>query len=266
MLTRAITGLFFIIALIGALLLGEVVFSIFFSAIGIGALWEFYGIVKSDDNKPSKLLGLLSALVLSVLVILHCIGIIPFKYVWLFIPTFVMIFVAALYQKGKIPFNDISYTIIGIIYATIPFLFFVALGFIKGTFNHYIPLGFLIILWSNDTGAYLSGRSFGKHKLFERISPNKTWEGFIGGVLFAMLIALNLEQYFGALQKWEWVTMAAIIGVFGTLGDLVESMLKRSLGVKDSGNILPGHGGLLDRFDGLLIAAPLVFLFLLMIQ
>lgn len=265
MLTRAITGLFFIIVLIGALLLGEVVFTVFFSLIGIGALYEFYGIVKSNENKPNVILGMLSAVVLATLVVLHCVGIIPFKFVWLFIPCFVLIFIVSLYQKSKLPFNDIAYTILGIIYACIPFLFFVALGFIKGNFNPYIPLGFLIILWANDTGAYLSGRSFGKHKLFERISPNKTWEGFVGGVLFAMLIALNLEQYFGSLQKWEWVTMAAIIGVFGTLGDLVESMLKRSLGVKDSGNILPGHGGLLDRFDGLLIAAPLVFLFLLMI-
>ncbi|MCA5006598.1 phosphatidate cytidylyltransferase [Sphingobacterium bovistauri] len=266
MLTRAITGLFFIIVLIGALLLGEVVFTIFFSLVGIGALYEFYGIAKSEDNKPNVILGMLTAIVLAVLVSLHFVGVIPFKYVWVFIPFFSFIFIASLYQKSKLPFNDIAYTILGIIYACIPFLFFVALGFISGSFNHYIPLGFLIILWANDTGAYLSGRSFGKHKLFERISPNKTWEGFVGGVLFAMLIALNLEQYFGSLQKWEWVTMAAIIGVFGTLGDLVESMLKRSLGVKDSGNILPGHGGLLDRFDGLLIAAPLVFLFLLMLQ
>lgn len=266
MLTRAITGLFFIIVLIGALLLGEVVFTIFFSLVGLGALYEFYGIVKSEENKPSLILGMLSAVVLAVLVGMHCIGIIAFKFVWLFIPFFVAIFIAALYQKRQLPFNDIAYTLLGVIYASIPFLFFVSLGFITGTFNHYIPLGFLIILWANDTGAYLSGRSFGKRKLFERISPNKTWEGFIGGVLFAMLIALNLEQYFGTLAKWEWVTMAVIIGVFGTLGDLVESMLKRSLGVKDSGNILPGHGGLLDRFDGLLIAAPLVFLFLLMLQ
>jgi phosphatidate cytidylyltransferase len=266
MLTRAITGLFFIIVLIGALLLGEVVFTVFFSLVGLGALYEFYGIAKSEDNKPNVLLGMLAAFAVAVLVGLHCLGFIPFKYVWLIIPFFALIFIVSLYQKSRLPFNDIAYTLLGIMYACIPFVFFVALGFIQGVYNHYIPLGFLIILWANDTGAYLSGRSFGKQKLFERISPNKTWEGFIGGVLFAMLIALNLAQYFGSLQKWEWVTMAAIIGVFGTLGDLVESMLKRSLGVKDSGSILPGHGGLLDRFDGLLIAAPLVFLFLLMLQ
>lgn len=266
MLTRAITGLFFIIALVGALLLGEVVFTVFFSLIGVGALYEFYGITKSEKNKPNVVLGMLAAVVLAVLVGLHCIGYIPFKFVWLFVPFFCLIFIVSLYQNRETPFNDIAYTILGVIYACIPFLFFVSLGFISGTFNFYIPLGFLIILWANDTGAYLSGRSFGKRKLFERISPNKTWEGFVGGVLFAMLIALNLERYFGSLQKWEWMAMAAIIGVFGTLGDLVESMLKRSLNVKDSGNILPGHGGLLDRFDGLLLAAPLVFIFLLMLQ
>lgn len=266
MLTRAITGLFFIIVLVGALLLGQVVFTAFFSLVGLAALYEFYGITKSENIKPNVLLGMLAAAVLAILATLHCLNYIPIKFVGLSIPFFVLIFIASLYQKRSLAFNDIGLTTLGILYACVPFLFFISLGFITGTFNFYIPLGFLIILWANDTGAYLSGRSFGKRKLFERISPNKTWEGFIGGVLFAMLIALNLERYFGSLQKWEWITMAAIIGVFGTLGDLVESMLKRSLNVKDSGNILPGHGGLLDRFDGLLLAAPLVFIFLLMLQ
>lgn len=266
MLTRAITGFFFIAVLIGAHLLGQAVFVCFFSLIGLWCLYEFYGIVRKEEIKPMLVLGLLAMTMLAVLIGLHCVGFIPFIKVWLFIPFFSVLFIYALFQKRTFPFNDIGYTLLGIVYAGIPFLFFVALGFVKGTFNYYIPLGFLLILWSNDTGAYLAGRSFGKRKLFERISPNKTWEGFIGGVVFAMAIAFNLEQYFGSLAKWEWASMALIIGVFGTLGDLVESMLKRSLGVKDSGNILPGHGGLLDRFDGLLMAAPLVFLFLLMIQ
>lgn len=266
MLTRAITGFFFIAVLIGAHLLGQVVFVSFFSLLGLWCLYEFYGIVGSGEAKPMAVLGILALAVLALLVSLHCIGLIPFIKVWIFIPFFSVLFIYALFQKWPQPFHDIGYTLLGIIYAGIPFLFFVALGFVKGYFNFYIPLGFLIILWSNDTGAYLAGRSFGRRKLFERISPNKTWEGFIGGLLFALLIAFNLEQYFGSLSKSEWASMALIIGVFGTLGDLVESMLKRSLGVKDSGHILPGHGGLLDRFDGLLMAAPLVFLFLLMMQ
>lgn len=266
MLTRAITGFFFIIVLVGSVFLGPIVFTAFFSVVGIGALYEFYGIVKSEDIKPNVALGILAAAVLATLSGLHCLGFIPFVKVWGFVPFIALLFIAALYKKSRLPFHDIGYSLLGITYACVPFLFFVGLGFIKGSYNPYIPLGFLIMLWANDTGAYLSGRSFGKHKLFERISPNKTWEGFIGGVLLAVVIALNLEQYFGALSKWEWASMAVIIGVFGTLGDLVESMLKRSLGVKDSGNILPGHGGLLDRFDGLLMAAPLVFFFLLLLS
>lgn len=265
MLTRAITGFFFIIVLVGSVFLGPIVFTAFFSVVGIWCLYEFYGIVTSEQIKPNVVLGLLAAAVLATLSGLHYLGMIPFVKVWAFIPFISLLFIAALYQKRALPFHDIGYSLLGITYACVPFLFFVGLGFIQGSYNPYIPLGFLIMLWANDTGAYLSGRSFGKHKLFERISPNKTWEGFIGGVLLAVVIAFNLEQYFGSLSKWEWASMAIIIGVFGTLGDLVESMLKRSLGVKDSGNILPGHGGLLDRFDGLLIAAPLVFFFLLMV-
>ncbi len=264
MLTRAITGFFFIILLVGSIFFGANVFVAFFSLVGIWSLYEFYGIIKSDTVKPNTILGLLVSIVLCLLSGLYFLGYIPLSKLGIIIPFVTFLFISALYQKREFPFHDISYSVLGILYAAVPFVFFIGLGFIQGEFNPYIPLGFLIMLWSNDTGAYLSGRSFGKHKLFERISPNKTWEGFIGGVLLALVISLNLEQYFGSLPKWQWASMAIIIGVFGTLGDLVESMLKRSLGVKDSGNILPGHGGLLDRFDGLLIAAPLVYFFLLM--
>jgi len=265
MLTRAITGVFFIAVLLGAIFLGQIAFVTFFSLVGVWSLYEFYTIVRSEEIKPNVFLGILSAIVLVVLCGLWFLQLIPATKVWAFIPFISFIFIAALYQKSKLPFHDIGYSLLGITYACVPFVFFVGLGFIQGAYNPYIPLGFLIMLWANDTGAYLSGRSFGRHKLFERISPNKTWEGFIGGVLLAVLIALNLEKYFGTLTMWQWASIAVIIGVFGTLGDLVESMLKRSLGVKDSGNILPGHGGLLDRFDGLLMAAPLVYFFLLMV-
>lgn len=265
MKTRAITGLFFVIALVLATLLNQYVFVAFFSLIGVFAAREFFVVCKTEETKPLMALGLGTAAVLALLVSLYVLGQIDVEYLWLILPLFSFIFIASLFLKRDKPFHDIAYTYLGIWYGAIPFLFFIALGFVQGSFNPYIPLGFLIILWANDTGAYLSGRAFGKTKLFERISPNKTWEGFIGGVALAVLIALNLEQYFGSLTKMQWGSVALIISVFGTLGDLVESMLKRSLGIKDSGQILPGHGGFLDRFDGLLIAAPLVFLLLLFI-
>lgn len=173
-----------------------------------------------------------------------------------------MIIVAELYRKYKNPFHNIAYTLFGVLFAAVPFCFFYAMAFIDGTYSTHYPLGFLILLWSSDTGAYLFGIKLGKHKLFERHSPKKTWEGFIGGMLTSMLAAFILSNCFNELPLVHWLGMSAIIASAGTLGDLSESMLKRSLSAKDSGSILPGHGGLLDRFDGLLLAAPLVFVYL----
>jgi phosphatidate cytidylyltransferase len=144
----------------------------------------------------------------------------------------------------------------------VPFSFFHALAFVNGHFNFHFPLAFLLMLWTNDTGAYLSGRFLGRTKLFERHSPKKTWEGFIGGALLTIGTATLLSHYFSDVHWRQWASMAVYISLVGTFGDLVESMFKRSINIKDSGGILPGHGGLLDRFDGLLLSAPLVFAFL----
>ena len=265
MKTRAITGLIFIIVLVAATVLNAYVFAIFFSLLGVFAAREFFLISTTAQSKPLIGLGLLTAGVWAVLSSAYFLGLIEWKMLAVGIPFISLLFIASLYLKRTHPFADLALTLLGIWYGTIPFLFFIGLGFIQGdgTFNPYIPMGFLIILWSNDTGAYLAGRAFGKTKLFERISPNKTWEGFFGGMALAVLIALNLQQYFGSLDKVQWSCVAIVIAVFGTLGDLVESLLKRSLGIKDSGTLLPGHGGILDRFDGLLIAAPLVYLLLM---
>ena len=122
------------------------------------------------------------------------------------------------------------------------------------------------MLWANDTGAYLVGVKFGRTKLFERHSPKKTWEGFIGGALISAGVALIISHYFTELEWQQWVIMAVLISFFGTTGDLIESMFKRSINVKDSGGILPGHGGLLDRFDGLFLAVPVVYAYLYLIS
>jgi len=252
--------------MLGAMLLGPIVFLAFFTLLSTWCCYEFYGIVKAEDRRPLLYMGLSTALAILILGSLYYLGWVHADYFALLFPFFIGSYFVALFQKRTLPFNDIAYTFLGILYVVVPFFAFISLGFVQGNFNYAIPLGFMILLWTNDTGAYLAGRSFGKRKLFERISPKKTWEGFVGGVLLAVVVALNLEKYFGALLTWQWVALAVIIGVFGTLGDLVESMLKRSLHVKDSGSILPGHGGLLDRFDGLLVAAPLVYLFLLLLR
>ena len=129
-------------------------------------------------------------------------------------------------------------------------------------FSPGIIIGFFLLIWANDTGAYLTGVSFGRHRLMERISPKKTWEGFFGGAVLAGLVAWLLSGWLGVVDKTHWIIIAAIISVAGTYGDLIESMLKRSIGVKDSGTIMPGHGGFLDRFDSAIISFPLVYLFI----
>lgn len=266
MKTRAITGFFFIVVMVGAMLLGASVFLGFFTLLSAWCLFEFYGIVSSEDRKPNVFLGILTTSSLFITTACYSLGWLEAKFILLFIPALLAIYIQALYQKRAFPFNDIGFTILGILYVGFPFYCFTRLGYITDNFNHFLPLGFMILLWTSDTGAYLAGRSLGRNKLFERISPKKTWEGFIGGIVLAVLVSICLAHYFGTIPQWQWIVVAVIIGVFGTLGDLVESMLKRSLNVKDSGNILPGHGGLLDRFDGLLIAGPLVYLFLFLVN
>lgn len=267
MKTRAITAFFFTIVMLGSIFLGAYTFSVFYLLLSLMALSEFYKLIRNSGIKPHTGIGLLSGGVI-FLSLASCYFLkFEARYLLLLIPLLVSVFIAELYRKEKAPFSDISYTFVGLIYTTIPFCFFYALGFSfsGNTYNWHLPLAFLLMLWASDTGAYLFGRKLGKHKLFERHSPKKTWEGFFGGVLTSVLVAIAVSFYFKEIAAPVWVGMAVLVVSFGTLGDLVESMLKRSLDVKDSGTLLPGHGGVLDRFDGLLIAAPIVFTYLYLV-
>jgi phosphatidate cytidylyltransferase len=148
-------------------------------------------------------------------------------------------------------------------YVVFPFLLLIKLPMFNG-YHQYLPnliIGIFIIIWTNDTFAYIVGRLIGKNKLFERISPKKTIEGFAGGLIFAMIAAYILSLYFDTLSSLYWIISAVILVIFGTLGDLVESKFKRDAGVKDSGKIMPGHGGILDRLDSIIFAIPFLFLF-----
>lgn len=263
MKTRAITGFFFVVVMLAAFFCGPYFFLGFFSLLSLLCLFEFYGLIKTTGIYPQQILGLIIGLIIcvgSALFWLDTVFISHFS--MLIIPLSVIVFFAELYRKSEKPFHQIAYTFLGLLYTLMPFIFFMALGFFQGNFNFHLPLGFILLLWTNDTFAYLFGRKFGKTKLFERHSPKKTWEGFIGGIIATALIAFLISHYFQEICAIHWIIVALIISIFGTMSDLVESMLKRSINVKDSGNILPGHGGLLDRFDGLLLAAPLVFIYL----
>jgi phosphatidate cytidylyltransferase len=264
MKTRAITAFFFTIVMLGSVFLGGIVFSIFYLILQVLALLEFYKLVKTSGARPIQFLGVGIAMLGFLFLGAHYLFEYETKYLILLVPLIFSVFIYELYMKEKIPFANIGYTFLGILFVTIPFGFYYSLGFIQDNriFNFHFPLAFLLMLWASDTGAYLFGRKLGKTRLFERHSPKKSWEGFFGGVFTSVLVAVIISFIFKEVAVGIWVGMAVLVVSFGTLGDLVESMLKRSLDVKDSGTLLPGHGGLLDRFDGLLIAAPLVYTYL----
>lgn len=181
-----------------------------------------------------------------------------------FIFTLIVIMIRELYFKKPSPINDWVHTLFPVIYIALPFALTSMLAFDTmgpGTgYSPVIPLTLFIFLWCNDVGAYCTGCTIGKHKLFERISPKKTWEGSIGGAVLTMIAAFLLHRFlpdmYAFMPVWVWMGMALVVVVFGTWGDLVESLMKREMGIKDSGKILPGHGGMLDRFDSALLAIP----------
>ncbi len=268
MKTRAITGIFFVIVMLCSMLFGHYPFGIFFSLITVLCLNEFYSLIKQSGINPNVQTGILNGVFIYAVFALITYKDRPelHKLLFLLTLTFSAVFIQELFKKTTAPFTNIAFTFLGLFFIVVPFTFFHALAYLKGDFNFHYPLGFMLLLWANDTGAYLVGMKFGKTKLFERHSPNKTWEGFIGGVLISAGAAIIISHYFNDMLWNQWVSVAILISCFGTLGDLVESMFKRSINVKDSGGILPGHGGLLDRFDGLLLAAPIVYTYLYLIS
>lgn len=264
MKTRAITAFFFTIVMLGSIFLGAYTFTFFYLVLSLLSLWEFFKLIKTSGIRPHRNIAVFAAGLIFLITAGYHFLQFETKYMLLMAPLIFSVFVAELYKKDKIPFANISYTFVGFIYVTAPFCFFYSLGFLKDTahYNFHLPLAFLLLLWASDTGAYLFGMKLGKTRLFERHSPKKTWEGFFGGMFTSVLVAFIISTQFTEMNGWYWAGMAVLIVGFGTLGDLVESMLKRSLNVKDSGTLLPGHGGFLDRFDGLLISAPVVYTYL----
>lgn len=263
--TRSFTAVFFVIIMVGSVLLGQNVFSVLLFIITVLSLNEFIKIVSDEKAQPALWPTLISGGITYVVLASNAMGLVEAKVLFIIIPFIFLLFVAELWRNKKSPFVNIAISLAGIIYIALPFgllMYFFDPITLSGPLHYGIVLGFLLILWLNDTGAYFVGSILGKHKLFERISPGKTWEGSIGGALFAFLTAWGLSFVFMQLDALQWLILSLVIVITGTIGDLVESMLKRSFGIKDSGDILPGHGGMLDRFDAVLLSAPFVFVYL----
>ncbi|WP_367916166.1 phosphatidate cytidylyltransferase [Leadbetterella sp. DM7] len=258
-----------IAALIGAPLIIFLIFyhplSFLFLVIALTALtqYEFYTLIMMQGSSPLKTFGTFCGILIVTMTYLIETYTLIQEFYYVVVPFLTLPFFIKLYRKkDKHPFANLGYTYLGIIYVALPFALLVEMTFWRGNFLPLLPLGTLLILWSFDTGAYFSGKYFGRRKLFERISPKKTWEGFFGGAIIALLTAFLYWKYTESLRMGEWLGIAAIIVIAGTLGDLVESLFKRSIEIKDSGSIIPGHGGFLDRFDGLLLSMPFIVTFI----
>ncbi|MBI3133138.1 MAG: phosphatidate cytidylyltransferase [Bacteroidetes bacterium] len=262
---RAITGTIFVVVLVGAILLGGWYMHVTFGLVVLFGLLEFYKLFEKTETKPQRVIGTLIGSLLYFSVILIDQGstkLFIAVTLGILLTSLILISVVELFRSTKKPFENIALTYTGIFYLVIPFLLLNILAdkprMTDSSYNFWPVLSIFILIWCNDTFAYLTGRLIGKHKLFERISPKKTWEGFIGGAVFAMIAGILLA-YFLDQSYVKFIAYALVASVIGTLGDLVESMLKRSVDVKDSGTILPGHGGILDRFDAVLFVVPVIF-------
>jgi len=238
-----------------------------------GTQYEYYQIIRNTGAKPQMIPGILTGVAAYIISTLIASGVMPPTSFLFLIPLMTIIMITELYRKQDRPFDSLAHTFFPVMYTALPFSMFPFAAFSRTGLNSILPhptimfspgiiIGFFLLIWANDTGAYLTGMSLGRHKLLERISPKKTWEGFIGGMLIAAIVAWFLSDWLGVVDKIHWVIISLIISVTGTYGDLIESMLKRSTGVKDSGTIMPGHGGFLDRFDSAVVSFPLVYLFI----
>ncbi|MEQ8910611.1 MAG: phosphatidate cytidylyltransferase [Vicingaceae bacterium] len=268
---RISTSIVFVIVLLGAIIQSEYASSILFFVMILLCQREFYNFFKPTDIKPQKNIGILSGLLFFTISILGRMIDLNQNTLFLIIPIIFTLFIVELYRNRPQPIPNIAFTLLGIIYIAVPITLLHELAYFKNLnfgseYSYEILIGYFFVLWANDTGAYFVGRSLGKHKLFQRISPKKTWEGSIGGAFFGLLVGYLNALMFPHIAVELWLIIAAIVVLFGSLGDLVESLFKRSLNIKDSGNLLPGHGGVLDRFDGIFISAPMVYTFLRLVS
>ncbi|MCB0482141.1 MAG: phosphatidate cytidylyltransferase [Flavobacteriales bacterium] len=263
------TGVIFFIVVIGSTLLSHYTFALLWLSLTLFGQLEFYRLIRKSGGNPQNITGVIAGFILFTSCFLYVQS--DFKnYQWLVISPLILftIFIIEVFRKHKNPFFNIAYTITGIVYIAVPFslLNFLVIDidlFPTFRFKPWILLGALLTMWAYDSWAYIIGSQIGKHKLYPSISPGKTWEGFFGGLVCSWLWSYLMYWMFGTIEWYDWLFIATILATVGTMGDLVESKLKRSLEIKDSGNILPGHGGILDRFDAFLISIPFILFYLM---
>lgn len=255
---RALSGFIYIVLLLTATLYSEVSFTLLFGIFLLISIVEFCKLIHLKNGLPI-LLGLGAYTLFVVFRINSFSTDLAIVLATLFVSVNLMI---DLFGSSQTIRSDKSAKYVKLFgYIILPFVLLMKLPFITNSFNPEIIIGIFILIWTNDTFAYIVGKSIGKTKLFERISPKKTIEGFVGGLVFTMVGSYVLSLYFTFFSPFTWIMTGLIVGFFGTIGDLIESRFKRTAGVKDSGKIMPGHGGILDRLDSVIFAIPFLYLF-----
>ena len=272
LVVRSITGVLFV-AIVVVCFLDPVAMIALFALVTGMTIWEFTGLVNNVKGiTVNRFINTVAGVYFFLAVAGFCSNLTPSAVFIPYLVTIVYLFISELYTKSENPIHDWAYSMMSQLYIALPFstinvLAFQSDGSGETAYYYLLPLSVFIFLWTNDTGAYCSGSLLGKHKLFERISPKKSWEGSIGGAVFVTIAAIIIGYIDnngteGLLSIPQWIGMGLVVVFFGTWGDLVESLFKRTLGIKDSGTILPGHGGMLDRFDSSLMALPAVVIYL----
>ncbi len=270
LLTRAGAGIIYIAIILAGVLGGKFSFLAVFSVITGLALFEYFRMIeKQTTHNLHKTVNIIAGIALFVAVFLYLENV----YTLYVLPVCVLVYllymlISTILIKQKEALHSTIYTLFGHIYITLPLSLLMVLSYqhtvLEETYHYALVLSLFVFLWVNDTSAYVVGSLIGKHKLIERISPKKSIEGFVGGILFTALAGYIFFRIFNNYSAEFWIGMGVVIALFGTLGDLFESLIKRTCDVKDSGNLIPGHGGILDRIDSLLIAVPAAFLYLIL--
>ncbi len=270
-IVRTITGIIFVAAIVVSFL-KPVAMVFLFSIVTGMTVWEFCGLVNEREKvHVNQFITSVAGVLLFLAMAVHARGLDTLNLAFIpWLATLIYLLVSELYLKAEDPIMNWAYTMMAQLYIALPFslLNVLAFQFTNSDLPWLLPLSVFIFLWVNDSGAYCCGSLLGRHKLFPRISPGKSWEGSIGGGVLVLIVAWLIAYYTSShdittnLTALQWMGMGLVVVVFGTWGDLIESLFKRTLGIKDSGNVLPGHGGMLDRFDSSLLAIPAVVVYL----